>query len=35
MVAALFLKNGERAMPTDFFRVGPFILRMGLFIDGA
>jgi hypothetical protein len=31
----LMCRPAQRGMPTDFFRVGPFILRVGLFIDGA
>ena len=27
-------RPAQRAMPTDFFRVGPFIIRVGLFIEG-
>ena len=30
----LMCRPAQRAMPTDFFRVGPFIFRVGLFIDG-
>ena len=28
------VSSAQRAMPIDFFRVGPFIFRVGLFIDG-
>ena len=28
------VSSAQRAMPTDFFRVGPFFFRVGLFIDG-
>jgi hypothetical protein len=30
----LMCRPAQRAMPTDFFRVGPFIIRVGLFIEG-
>ena len=30
----LLMSRAQRAMPTDFFSVGPSFFRVGLFIDG-